>query len=470
MGILLSNNKKMILLILGGIGLYLALTLPFLQKMPVTTDEVQFAEPAYNFITYGHFGTTSLSGLFDFHQKTYWQHPLYLALMYFPIKIFGYNFWSIKILSVVTGLIALIFAYRIGRELGVPHLFPAMLTLNALFIFLAKIGRMEALTMCLALAAFYYAVKQKYLLAGLVSSLALLTHPIGAFTVLNALTVFIYHRKFDARYFLGLALPFIVVFSFVLDDFREFKRQYLMVQNYLYDARGLLGGPGTHLENFLALVDRSGAWLKLQLPIFVLFIWGIFQKKDGLQKTVAVIALVNFLGLALLVPNKYVNYYSALVLPFTILFVAMAVASNRRIPVILVLVITLAANGLMAAKVNSSFIDNDNNILALEMLIKPGATILGPPALGVPLKDRRVVGFHAVKMIMDLEEKTAEEALAELKPDYIVVDSSVTGEQTWRLFTESEDKFIAFLKENTVFRGKTGFNGDDVYIFEMLHN
>lgn len=445
--------------------MYIALTVPFLQNMPVTMDEVQFAEPAYNFITYGHFGTTSLSGLFNFQQKTFWQHPLYLALMYFPIKVFGYSFWSIKILSVVIGLIALIFAYKIGKVTGVPNLFPAMLTLNVLFIFLAKIGRMEALTMCLSLATFYYGLQKKYLLAGLTSSLALLTHPIGAFTVLNTLIVFGYHRKIDFRYFLGLVLPFIIAFCLVLDDFGEFRRQYFVVQKYLYKVRGLFGGPVTQAENFLSLIEQAKTWLKWQLPVFALFVWGFFKKKDGLQKTVVIILLTNFLGLAFMVPNKYVNYYTALVLPYTVLFVAMAVARYRKVPVILLLIVSLAVNGLVAAKAAASYKNNESDVLSLQMLLEPGSTVLGPVAISVPLQNRKVIGFHNVRMIMDLERKTAEEVFTDLKPDYIVVDSAIAGLKGWPLFTSSQDEFIEFLKRKTVYCGRVKFNGDTLYIF-----
>lgn len=460
-------HHKNIILILFGIGLYFALTVPFLQNMPITTDEVQFAEPAYNFITHNNFGTTSLSGLFDFQEKTYWQHPFYLMLMYFPIKMFGFNFWSIKILSVFIGLLAVAVAYKIGRSLDMPHLFPAMLTLNVLFIFLAKIGRMEILTLCLSLTTFYFALQKKYLLAGLVSSLALLTHPIGVITVINALTVFIHYRQIDRRYFIGLCLPLTVAVLLLLRDLPEFYRQYFLVQKYLYSVRGLLGGPAAQLSNFDLLVRRAWPWLRWEIPLFGLLVWAVFQKKGDLQRIVGVIIVTNFFGLVLLTPNKYINYYSALVLPYVVLFIAIAIHKNRSLPIILALVFCLLINGVVAGKVAASYMGHENNVLALEMLIKPGAKVLGPPALGVPLKDRQVIGVHVVRMIMDMEGKNAEEVLSELKPNYMVVDSTTVNQQ-WRLFTSSEEEFRSFLNARTAYCGKTYFNGETIYVFRFL--
>ncbi len=460
-------NKKFLLFVMGGVCLYIFFTVPFLHNMPITTDEVQFAEPAYNFIKNGHFGTTSLTGIFGFNQKTYWQHPLYLALMYFPIRIFGYSFWAIKIMSVIIGLITLIYACKIGKLLGVPYLYPAMLTFNALFIFLAKIGRMEILTMCLSLAAFYYALQKRYLLTGLISSLALLTHPIGAFTIINTLAVFRYHRRFDFRYAAGLALPFAAAFSLVLFDLREFVNQYVVVQKYLYDARGLLSGPETQLQNFLILIERAGLWLKLQIPVFILFIWGLSRKKDELGITVILITVINFLGLVLFVPNKYINYYTAIVLPYTLLYAAMAVNRNRNIPVAALLVVSLAANGVTSAMATASFHHELTDMFTVNRLLPPGSKILGPPELGVPLQTSEVIGFHVVRMKMDLENKSMEEVLADLKPDYMVVEPGATVYQSWRLFTDNEDEFVVFLQKRAVYRGKVWFNGKDVHVFEM---
>ncbi len=464
---LVSFNRKALLLMIGGTCIYILLTVPFLHNMPITTDEVQFAEPAYNFIKNGHFGTTSLSGIFGFAQKTYWQHPLYLALMYFPIRIFGYSFWAIKIMSVIIGLIALIYAHKTGKLLGIPYLYPAMLTFNVLFVFLAKIGRMEILTMCLSLAAFYYAMQKKDLPAGVMSSLALLTHPIGLFTVLNTFVVFWCHRRFDFRYAAGLVFPLALAFSFVLFDLREFTNQYFIVQKYLYDARGLLSGPETQLQNFLILMDRAGLWLKLQVPVLILFIWGLCRKKNDLSVILILITVINFLGLVLFVPNKYINYYSAIVLPYMLLYVALAVSRHRSIPVIALLVVSLASNGVMSGMAAASFHHEPTDLFAISRLLPPGSRILGPPELGVPLQTGEVIGFHVVRMKMDLENKTMEEVLAELEPDYLAIEPASTVGQSWRLFTRSEDEFIAFLQKRTVYRGKAWFNGRDIYVFKL---
>jgi hypothetical protein len=135
-----------------------------------------------------------------------------------------------------------------------------------------------------------------------------------------------------------------------------------------------------------------------------------------------------------------------------------------------VLIVGLVLNGLVGIKAAASFGQNKNDMLKIQLLVEPGSTVLGPVTLGAAIDDHRVVGFHVVRMIMDLEKKTVDEALKELNPDYIIIDSSVTGEQSWRLFTLSEEGLAEFLKKNTVFCGQAQFNGDEIFIFRYMKN
>ncbi|GAB4269192.1 MAG: hypothetical protein Kow00111_22180 [Thermincola ferriacetica] len=466
----LSHKNLSRLLMVLALMFYIANTFPLLGKMPVTMDEVLFAEPARNFVQEGHFGTTSMSGLFQFQTKTYWQHPLYIMLMYIPIKSFGFNCWSIKILSAFLGLLSLLLAYKIGKNLGVPHLFPILLVFNVLFIWVACIGRMEMLTLLLSLASFYFAWNKRPVEAGFIGSLAVLNHPVGFFTVLDGLILLKLKASVDKRFFAALAFPVLITFSFVIGDLNEFVRQYFTVQRYLYANSGWLGGPLVQLKNFLRLLQEARQWLFWLIPLALMMIVGLTKKQDNEAKTLLLIQAVNFLGLVVLVPNKYINYYVALVIPYMALYAAYSLKKHRSTGLVFLLIVLIFTNGIGIVKSFSGYRNGNDGAATLQNLVEPHSTVIAQPSLAVYLDDCRVIGFHNVRMIMDLERKTAETALQEISPDYIVIDTNIAQFNKWPLFTEDQDSLGKFIKKKTVFCGKTQIHGKNYYVFKFTRD
>ncbi len=446
---------------------YVLVTFSVISKVPVTMDEVLFSEPARNFIEEGRFGTTSMSGLFDFENKTYWQHPLYIALMYLPLKIFGYNCWSIRFISAAAGLASLALAYRIGKKYGVPHLFPILLVFNVLYIFAARLGRMEMLSLCLSLASFCFSKERKPVLAGVVSSLAVLTHPIGVFTCINSLILLKQSGCLNKKFFISLAVPLLIAFSFVIGDWSEFMRQYFTVQKYLYENSGWWGGPLTQVKNFLKLLVEAKQWLFWLVPLFILSIIGLVHKQDEDGKSMLLIQVINFLGLVFLIPNKYINYYVALVLPYTALYAAYSIKKRRTPLTIAVLAILLCANALGIAKNNIYFMQNSPTAISLKSMVKPNSKVLAQPCMAAYLDNCKVVGFHNVRLIMDLEKKSVHDAFQDIAPDYLIIDDEIARIEGWPLFTKSQDELGEFVAKHTLFQGSTMLQGSKVYVFKF---
>lgn len=468
----LSSSKKGLVEIgfLASLIFYIVMTFPLLDSLPVTMDEVLFAEPARNFIEEGHFGTTALKGLFGFGEKTYWQHPLYIALMYVPIKLFGYNCWSLKVLSTTAGLLSIFFAYRIGRKFGVPHLFPMLLVFNVLFIFMARMGRMEMLTLCISLASFYYAWEKRAVSAGLLGGLAVLNHPIGVFTVVNSVIILKHLKGLDRRFAIGLLIPLLTATVFVVGDFGEFIRQYYTVQHYLYDNSGWLGGPFIQLRNFVNLLLAARKWLFWLLPLFLLFFIGLTKPQDSRSRIIILVQLVSFLGLLVLIPNKYVNYYVALVLPYTALYAAYSIRNTRTITVTVLLSILVLTNVIGLAKNYHSCIGSysSQSKYELQELVKPNSVVLAQPNVSVYLDSCEVVGFHNVRMIMDLEGKSIEQALEEIQPDYLIFDTDIAAFVEWPLFTADQNEMGEFVKEHTEFCGRREIHNKQYFVFKFV--
>ncbi len=163
--------------------------------MPVPDDdEAFFANPALNLLHQGNFGSSTLAGLLGFDPVTLWFPPLQSLTLVIPIKLFGLQLWSIRLMSVLWGLLTLVALFRTGVLLGMERkaglLFLLFLGTDFSFLNLARLARDEALLgfldsamlLCLARASLSNR-RTPLVIAGILAGLSFLTHPLALFSL-----------------------------------------------------------------------------------------------------------------------------------------------------------------------------------------------------------------------------------------------------------------------------------------------
>jgi len=179
-------------------------------------DEAWFGNPAYNLAYKGFMGTTVLdpaSGtwksvrLTGIDRHTYWVMPLNLLLNAAGFRVFGFSIFSMRLLSLAWGLIALCaWGAILWKLTGEPLLTLGSLGLIAVdyhFLLQASDGRMDVMTVALGwsgVAAYLLLRERSFPLAVAVSqgltAIACFTHPNGALLALILLATTLY---FDRR-------------------------------------------------------------------------------------------------------------------------------------------------------------------------------------------------------------------------------------------------------------------------------
>jgi 4-amino-4-deoxy-L-arabinose transferase-like glycosyltransferase len=195
-------------------------------------DEAWFGGPAYNLAFHGYMGTPALEPKTSFEEGrnlkgidryTYWIMPLNPVVQAGWYQIVGFSLWSMRMLSLLFGLVALAALYLLLRSFELDSVVAtvavALIALDYPFVRSASHGRMDmmcaALNFC-AMAAYGLLRKrsltQAILVANCFAALSCLAHPNGIFGFLGwgVLAVVFDRRKLSLRNVLPGAIPYAV--------------------------------------------------------------------------------------------------------------------------------------------------------------------------------------------------------------------------------------------------------------------
>lgn len=188
--------------------LYLALAIGMALAKAPWCDEGFFASPALNLITKGNMATSVIESASDdpkikgLDRYTYWVMPLHLVTQAGWYKIFGFSLFSMRSLSIVWGLIALLAWYLILESLtgdsALAVLALGIIATDYVFLQRASDGRMDMMSAALGFSslAAYLRLRKRNLdsavLAGnILAAASAFTHPNGGLLSVAAL-VFLY--------------------------------------------------------------------------------------------------------------------------------------------------------------------------------------------------------------------------------------------------------------------------------------
>ena len=267
-------------------------------------DEAWFGNPAYNLAYKGFMGTTVLepSGstwksvkLTGIDRHTYWVMPLNLLMNAAGFRAFGFSILSMRLLSLLWGLIALCaWGTILWKLTGQPLLTLGSLGLIAVdyhFLMQASDGRMDVMTVALGwsgVAAYLMLRERSFRLAVAVSqslaAMAFFTHPNGVMLVLilAATTLYFDRRRVRIGTVALAAVPYLAIGAgwalYIAQSPADFLAQFL----------GNAGGRGPTITTPLAAL----AWRSRTA------IWTVSGWPHGLQLTgrLNAIPLVMFLA------------------------------------------------------------------------------------------------------------------------------------------------------------------------------
>ncbi len=379
----LTRNHRIILsLVIAAIFLTLASGSALTNRPQI--DEGMFASPALNLARDGFFGTTVLetedSPLTRIEQRTYWVMPLFLLNAAASFKVFGFGLFTMRLVSILWGLILIFAGYLIALKLSenknIALLGAALLACDYMVLDTASQARPDMMCAALglsAIAAFLVWRGKNFSLAVLLSQtlvvLAGLTHPNGilAFFAVAFLTIYFDFRQIKLKH-LGIALiPYLIggaAFGlYILQDPQAFKDQF--IDNAMMGGR--LSGFSSPFSGFIrefteryphafGLQANSGGhsgpiFLKSLILIgYALGVLGVLFTKELRQnrnyRALLILTTIYFIWMALMDGQKQ-TYYIIQILPFYLIMLAIWLNYLWQRKILPRPLIALGASGLL---------------------------------------------------------------------------------------------------------------------------
>ena len=361
------NTPKSYLIIgLGILAIYLALTVgTALTEIP-GTDEGFFANPAFNLLTKGTFATTVLETFATpfkgMDRHTYWIMPLQPLTLSIWYRVFGFGVFSTRSLSIVWGLVALASWFLIVRSLfkrtSLALLVIALLSCDYIFIVCASSGRMDMMSAALGFAGFatYLRLRECSLTWAVFISQSLivmsgLTHPMGLLPFLGLIVLSLYfdRKRIGFKHVAVALIPYVIGGvawgSYILQDRQSFFSQFLANASMGSDENtggrfvGLFSPfTGLKLEltqryfaNF-GFARRDSNATHIKILFLVLYVFGVFGsllvreiRRTTNYKLLLGLTAVYFLGLTIIDSQK--NYYYLVhIVPFYLTMCALFIS------------------------------------------------------------------------------------------------------------------------------------------------
>jgi 4-amino-4-deoxy-L-arabinose transferase-like glycosyltransferase len=320
-------------------------------------DEAWFTGPALDLATHGRFGTPVLEAtgshltlfkenavLTGINQHTYWIMPLYPLTLAAWGKIFGFSVFSMRIPSLLWGIVLLGSVWTLVRRLGgsekAAALGTAVLAVEFGFIDSSSDGRMDMMAAALGFAglAAYLSLRERNLLRAAVightlCALALFTHPNGIFAAASLMvcTLYLDVRRISVKIVALIGVPYLVgAVAWGLYAMRapaEFAAQF--GANAAHRSRSLLHPLQAIRDEFVQryllnhfLPPYNGVFSPLKLAGLLLFIGSIvfmaivpdLRRRAGFRLLV-LLTVLRFLMMAVGASWK-LDYYLVHVVPF----------------------------------------------------------------------------------------------------------------------------------------------------------
>jgi 4-amino-4-deoxy-L-arabinose transferase-like glycosyltransferase len=164
--------------------IFVAACLPLLTKYPAPGgDEPGFVDAALTLSQNGYLGTHLYDGLLPgIDRHVYWQPPLYFVALAGWFRLFGAGLVQARTFSMLCAAVIVVLVYALSRRHAQPRAAFGASVLCAISFWLtyrAATARMDTLCVALSLGSLLTYQRGGLRLAGLLSGLAFLAHPLG---------------------------------------------------------------------------------------------------------------------------------------------------------------------------------------------------------------------------------------------------------------------------------------------------
>lgn len=432
------NGRTYLWLLIVVASIFLALSVGSTFTKAPWADEAWFAQASLNLATRGEMTTpvletvgTKFKGL-DRH--TYWVMPLHLVTLAGWFKIFGFGLFTMRMLCVVFGVIALFSWYVTVKSLTgnqkIALLTFGLLACDYIFVQGAAFGRMDMMSHSLGAAALavYLSLRERNfdraVLAGqtLIAACGL-THPNGGvlfFLGLLFLTLYFDRARLRWRHLALAAIPYtigaIAWGSYILDAPSDFVAQF--TANASTGGRmSSLTSPLTAIKNEINLryltafglgshssTSSGPIWIKcFVLLAYIVALAGCLRVRK-LRTDTGVRALLLLVGIFFVVltffDGQKLSLYLVHIVPFYTALVAVFLYwcySTRFVPTAL---LALAVCGLLSIQLGATLYRMKLNLHAnsyvpainfLKAHAHENSVVMGSAVLGFGLGYERVV-------------------------------------------------------------------------------
>ena len=415
----------------------------------VFIDESWNANRAWTFLHTGQVFASVDSGVFQQYDG-YWTYWPYLGTLIHAAFIwaFGLSVESIRLASVLFGLILLIITYTIARKLYGPRtaiVAMALLAISAPFILSSHMGRHDIIVAALGFGAVALyltdrktSISLKSVLSGLAVGIALDIHlNIVVFGVAIAVLYLLEYKWKTLRtgrfwgYVLGGSLGLLY---FVAGHILPYPQTYFAIAS--------IGNGGSHTPPILSANPDIWRWSiintinlldLLLIPVLVPAVILLVRRRSDQDKTVMALAGLMIVGVAALISYKQ-PHYAILIAPAISLVLAPYIVhiteKAGRIRewafwrnVLVLSAITLVAVINLAPVLHGSDAEFQSVLSYLGQTIPKGSVVYGSPTYWFALPDSPYIDWEQIVFRQrSMAGSTFTDAAQAIKPDYLVID------------------------------------------------
>ena len=274
-------------LLASATAIYALLSLSLLLRLPGSQpDEVYLAQASLSLVRDGVMASPGLAEFIpSFGEHTFWYPPAFFLALAADFKVLGFGLVQLRLLSVLMGLVAVVFLFlalrRVSRNWWPVAAATVIVVADPTYLEACRTGRMETMTMaavCVGAYCYLRSLNQargsSYWvgLAGTFVAVAWLTHPLGlalaAAVFLSELMAAVERRRIDVHRLAFLAVPSLVGglawLGYIAQDIGGFREQ--MEFQAMMHPFGLTPGYVAHVAS------RLRSYHPQLVPIFLTYV------------------------------------------------------------------------------------------------------------------------------------------------------------------------------------------------------
>jgi len=329
-------NTPPILVVIAVI-FYLTFSVLLLRVFPPPfPEEACFPLPAHSLFETGHLQTAVVAGL---EKYTFWMPPLYFAALGLFFQVFGFNFDTVRLFSVLCGVGVVILISQLGRLVKLPRAFLAscliLVVVDPFFLRYSKLGRMDGFTMIWILGSLtshlmWVETKDRRwsFIALLSGALAVASHPFG---LVAPVGLFLHRfalcrrKSIGPRTLWGPVLSVVAVIALLSLYWTQDCTEFLAQVKFQF-ARKVDRGVAVSVTNWFSRYRTLPGLLLVDLAA-VLFAFGLASRK-GWSSSEGAITIFGLLTFIISVLN-YELFYPIYYIPFLALLFAVELQEIR---------------------------------------------------------------------------------------------------------------------------------------------